>query len=344
MKIARRITARRGDGGLTVFADGEVCAEFFDGETPLLRLGRMTVGGFAESQGLAAKLRRHAANDRLSGEIDGETVIPFGCEYRVRRHWKLAGNIAEATCDVAADNGGRVAALELEPLFFPIPDADVEFLVYGETEFRRNEAYSGREMIVMLRVSAPDGKTVEFYAGDDFWRHRAAVARPELEVEHRLSIAPDGVRYERRIFRYPEDVTPEKRPWRFKSLIAVGAPPRSREGDVSALSVKGCFAAPAAHRAVREFVRKLPAGTAAEIRGDFPHFCADGGHEARPGRTLEHGDLAEVFDEWVWAAGALAGSGGSCVMRTDNARFAGSIILTALASHPGETIFDEGEK
>ena len=342
MKIARRITARRGDGELTVFADGELCAEFRRGAAPLLRFGRTTVGGFSESQGLAAKLRRHAANDRLSGEIDGETVIPFGCEYRVRRHWKLAGNIAEVTCDVAADNGGRVAALELEPLFFPIPDANVEFLIYGETEFRRNEAYSGREMIVMLRVSAPDGGAVEFYAGDDFWRHRAAVTQTELEVEHRLNIAPDGVRYERKIFRYPEEVIPEKRPWRFKSLIAVSAPPH-REETAAALPVKGCFAAPSAHRAVREFVRKLPAGTMAEIGGDFPHFCADGGHEARPGRTLEHGDLAEVFDEWVWAAGTLARSGGHCVMHSDNARFAGSVILTALASLPGETIFDEDE-
>ena len=343
MKIETEIASRCAGNTMIFPASGAYCGEFRCGAAPMLYAGRVKVDKFSEAGGLAAKHRRHVADDRLSGEIDSENVIPFGCEYRVRRHWRIAGNIAELTCDVAADNGGRIAELELEDLFFPVPGATVEFLVFGEEAFRRDRDYEGTEMLMMLRVTAPDGGRAEFYAGDDFWRHRAARGIPGASALHRLTVGADGVRYTRRVLSIPEEIVPEKRPWRFKSLIAVGSPPPTRDGNASALSVRGCFAAPSAHRAVREFVRKLPAGTAAEIRGDFPHFCADGGHEARPGRTLEHGDLAEVFDEWVWAAGTLAKSGGSCVMHSDNARFAGSVILTALASHPGETIFDEDE-
>ena len=56
------------------------------------------------------------------------------------------------------------------------------------------------------------------------------------------------------------------------------------------------------------------------------------------------GDLAAVFDDWVWAAGHLAGRGGRCVMQSENERFAGSVLLTDLASPPEITVFGDEAK
>ena len=196
----------------------------------------------------------------------------------------------------------------------------------------------------MVRVTAPDGSRAEFYAGDDFWRHRAACGVPGASAFHRLTVGDDGVRYTRRVLSIPKEIVPEKRPWRFQSLIALSAPGRPAPEVSECLNLAGCMTAPAARRAVRAFVRRLPAGACAAVRGDFPGLCADGGHEARSGRKLLHGDLAAVFDDWVWAAGHLAGRGASCVMQSGNERFAGSVLLTDLASPPETTVFGDGAK
>ncbi len=342
MKIENVIKADCAGNRLELFSCGPQSAVFSCGGTPLLQMGRSVIDGFTEAQGLPEKMRRHSANDQLSVEAESVNVIPFGCEYKVRRQWKCAGNVFELTADIAADNGGRIAALELEELVFPIANAETEYLVYGEKEFRRNADYSGSEMIVMLRVSGNDGRAVEFYAGDDFWRHRAATGIAGASAQHTLTVSADAVRYTRQVLLIPQEITPEKRPWRFKSLIALRdarTPADIASGEK--LTLPGCFAASQAHRNFRNFIRRLPENSLAVTEGDFPVFCNEGAHQSRQGRSVAHGDLAEVFNEWVWGSGVTAKRGGACVMHSVNGKFAGSVILEQMAKTLPETFFGD---
>ena len=112
VKIASPVTR------LEVYPDGQEAAAFFCGNRQILSIRRIRTGNFDEALGLAEKLRRHLANDALSAEVDSENVIPFGCEYHVRRHWSYSGNIVELTDDISADNGGRITDLFLEEVVF----------------------------------------------------------------------------------------------------------------------------------------------------------------------------------------------------------------------------------
>jgi len=338
MKIEELIRTCCAGNEINVTSGGRDSGIFRCGETALVNFGRMKIDGFSEAQGLPEKLRRHAANDGLSVEADSCNVIPFGCEYRIKRHWAIAGNICEITCDVNADNGGRIRDLTLEDLVFPVKNAQVEYLVYGEKSFRKNESYSGSEMLLMLRVTAPDGSKAEYYAGDDFWRHRAAAAIGGATAEFVLTITPDEVRYTRQVFALPDEIIPEKRPWRFRSLIALSGGQRAAD-PAEELRWSGCFAAGAAHREFRNFIRRVPADKIAGMRGDFPVICTDGSHQSRPGKAVAHGDLAEIFKEWVWASGVLAKRGGACVMHSGNELFAGSVILENMAAVLPQTTF-----
>lgn len=342
MKIENVIKADCAGNRMELFSGGSKSAVFSAGGVPLLELGRVKIDGFTEAQSLPEKMRRHGANDSLSVEAESVNVIPFGCEYKVRRQWKGAGNIFELTDDIAADNGGRIANLELEELHFPIAGAKVEYLVYGENSFRCDCDYSGSEMLVMLRVSGKDGKAVEFYAGDDFWRHRAALGIGEAASMHKLTISADAVHYTRQVLSIPAEITPEKRPWRFKSLIAVKDDTQTAENDANCkVELSGCFAAGAAHRNFRSFIRRMPAKSVAAAEGDFPVFCTDGSHHNRQGKTIAHGDMAEIFNEWVWASGVLAKRGGACIMQSRNKLFAGSIIAGQMSKVLQQTFFGE---
>lgn len=338
MKIEELIRTCCAGNEISVTSGGSSSAVFRCGETAMLDFGRMKIDGFSEAQGLPEKLRRHAANDGLSVEADSCNVIPFGCEYHIKRHWAIAGNICEVTCDVNADNGGRIRDLTLEDLVFPVKNGRVEYLVYGETSFRKNDSYSGSEMLLMLRVTAPDGSKAEYYAGDDFWRHRAAAAIAGATAKFELTVTPEAVRYTRQVMALPEEFIPEKRPWRFRSLIALSAPQTAVE-PAEVLQLKGCFASGAAHREFRSFIRRMPENIIAGVQGDFPVICTDGSHHSRPGREVAHGDLAEIFKEWVWASGVLAKRGGACVMHSGNELFAGSVILKNLAAALPQTTF-----
>ena len=342
MKIENIIKADCAGNRMELFSGGSECARFSAGGTLLLQMGRVKTDGFTEAQGLPEKMRRHSANDDLSIGVESVNVIPFGCEYHIKRQWKGAGNVFELTSDIAADNGGRIAALELEELYFPIAGTQVEYLVYGEKEFRSNTDYSGSEMIVMLRVGSGDGKTVEFYAGDDFWRHRAASGIAGASSQHTLTITSEDVRYTRQILSIPQEMIPEKRPWRFKSMIAIKDD--TAAADVSGAEktvISGCFAAPAAHRSFRSFIRHLPENKNAVMQGDFPVFCDDGSHLSRQGRKIAHGDLAEVFNEWVWASGVMAKRGGACVMQSRSRDSAGSVIVEQMSKALQKTFFGD---
>ena len=194
----------------------------------------------------------------------------------------------------------------------------------------------------MLRVVSCDGKAVEFYAGDDFWRHRAASGIEGASSQHTLTVTAESVRYTRQILSIPQEIIPEKRPWRFKSIIAIkdNTVPAEVSGAERTV-IPGCFAAPAAHRSFRSFIRHLPENKIAVMQGDFPVFCDDGSHLSRPGRKISHGDLAEVFNEWVWASGVMAKRGGACVMQSSSSNFAGSVIVEQMSKALQETFFGD---
>ncbi len=215
----------------TVYAEGGAVFELAAGGRPLLRLGRTRCGGFAEDGALLKKLRFHASLDSLSASIDTASVIPFGCEYLVSRELEMVAGLALWTVDVSAVARGIVSAVELEPVTFPGPWRTLEYLIYGEKEFRRvepgeteTEFYRGRELVMSVRLTAADGARVEFNAGGDLWRHRAAMHLPEAEGEYALSGSADRIVLTRRVFAFGADAVIEKRPWRFRNSFAWSLP------------------------------------------------------------------------------------------------------------------------
>ncbi len=339
MKIENLVTVNCAAGQFEFLSSGRNCAVFRANGNDLLHVRRTAADSFPEDRGLPEKLRKHIADNTLSAEINSSNVIPFGCEYRIDRHWKIAGNICELTGDVSALHGGRIKELFLEELFFPgkKEDMEIEFLIFGEDSFRKaaektGVIYEGSEMIRLLRVTSPAGKA-EFYAGDDLWRHRCANQIPGAESRHVLEMNENGMTYSRMIFRLPEDIEPEKRPWRFKSLFAftpaagIGT---AGEKPMQELSLNGCLAKPASHRELRAFVRKQSPESKVLLRGDFPQICSDGSHLSRFGKECIHGDLGEVFNEWLWANGVLQRKGGSFIAKSQNGLFDSSVILNIL--------------
>ena len=79
--------------------------------------------------------------------------------------------------------------------------------------------------------------------------------------------------------------------------------------------------------------------------GDLPaklqQFFHRALHLSRPGRKISHGDLAEVFNEWVWASGVMAKRGGACVMQSSSSNFAGSVIVEQMSKALQETFFGD---
>ena len=52
---------------------------------PRLRTGRAGCAAFSELSALPKSFRRHASSDGLSASVEARSVIPFGCEYEVRK-------------------------------------------------------------------------------------------------------------------------------------------------------------------------------------------------------------------------------------------------------------------
>lgn len=338
MKIENLVTVNCAAGKMEFLSSGSDCAVFRVNGKALLHVRRTAADTFPEAQGLPEKLRKHIADNAISAEINSSNVIPFGCEYKIDRHWKIAGNICELTGDISALHGGRIKELFLEELFFPGgKDMEIEFLVFGENSFRKADGkagviYDDSEMIQMLRVISPEGK-VEFYAGDDLWRHRCSNQISGAESRHVLEMNENGMTYSRMIFRLPEDIEPEKRPWRFKSLFAFTSAENigtAAKDQMEKLALTDCFAKPSSHRELRAFVRKQDPGSKVLLQGDFPQICSDGSHLSRFGRECIHGDLGEVFNEWLWANGVMQKKGGFFAAESRNKLFESSVILNVL--------------
>lgn len=332
---------------LEVYPDGQEAAAFFCGNRQILSIRRIRTGNFDEALGLAEKLRRHLANDALSAEVDSENVIPFGCEYHVRRHWSYSGNIVELTDDISADNGGRITDLFLEEVVFCGQAAAVSVLLDGETAVKTFPASGtvceSEKLPLLVRVDFSDGTAAEFYSGDDFFRHNGSAAISGASAQHRIFADAEGVHWVRHVLITGEEVEVEKRPWRFKSLFAAYAAKSEAETDGEKLALEGCFAAPAMHREFRNFIRKSPAKDLhLTLCGKVQ--CCDGSHISRPGKKVSHGMLGEVFDDYIWANGVTAKRGGGFSAEISADGLENSVICNNLRNPAAPLEFVEEEE
>ncbi|MDR0932628.1 MAG: hypothetical protein LBM70_06355 [Victivallales bacterium] len=362
MSETKKIIAGPGFTG-TVFADGEYAFELATASRPLLRLGRTRCGNFKEDGALIKRLRSHDSLDALSASIESESIIPFGCEYRVGRELQMVAGIASWTVDIGAVNRGIVSSVELEPVVFPGTWERLEYLVFGESEFRKVELdskeleiYRGRELVVSVRLISADKNSVEFNAGGDLWRHRAAMHLPEVEGEYALMVSAAGVVLTRKIFAFPPESTIEKRPWRFKNSFAwslsgddfaVPATESVLDFATTKLPESGkrikldqkaascpCLTAATSRRIFRDFVRHGASNLC--VKGLTTGICVAAAHLERPGKKeLEHFDFDDYLAFYLWGNRQLAKKGFS--LRIDSAAeglFAGSVGVANIRKYP----------
>ncbi len=348
MKIESQIRIVTPGSRFDLYADGPECAAFFAGGSKVLSIGRIRIGNFDESLGLAEKLRRHLANDALSASADSENVIPFGCEYRVKRHWNFSGNIGELTDDIAADNGGRIHDLQLEPVTFAGDVEKVSILFFNENEVKDfapdGVIYDGETLPVRVRVAFKDGSAAEVYCGDDFWRYQCASVYTGGRARHTVTAVDGGIVWMRQVLTLPEDIEAEKRPWRFKMLFGFAAGSDPETLPPADLTFDGCFAAPAGHKNLRNFIRKQSDGAVPVITVSGKSCCDDGSHVSRPGRAVSHGMLGEIFDEYIWANSVMARKGGSCILNAAVAPLTDSVICGNMRIAPAPLSFTDLEE
>ncbi len=348
----------------TVFGGSDCALELNAGGRARMRLGRTRCGGFDETGALLKKLRFHHSLDRLSASIETASVIPFGCEYKVERNLEAMAGVALWTVDVSAVTRGIVSAVELEPVTFPGPWKTLEYLVYGEESFRRVELekedaefHRGRELVVSIRLTADDGARVEFNAGGDLWRHRAAMHNPILDGEYLLSGNASQLEFRRKLFAFPADATIDKRPWRFKNSFSWTLPadrfaepteeavldfaaeelPESarRVGCGGKAEAAACMTSAVARRMFRDFVRH---GGDADLKvaGLTAGCCCAAAHLERPNKgELEHFDLDDCIGFYLWGNRQLAKKRHHLrITPAAEGPFAGSVSAAILERYP----------
>lgn len=339
MKIADKLTVSASGITFSAMADGEYCAEVACRDKTFIQIGRISAAGFSGALALPEKLRCHRTHDNLCAEFDSGNVIPFGCEYLVKRHWTLFNNIALLNCDIAADNGGVVRDLELEPLTILLKPEKIEFLLYGEKELRcvqnaSGELYSGNATVLMLRVTGACGVQAEYICGDDLWRHRAAEKIEGASAEYRISADENGVTLTRKILVTPEEVVMEKRPWKFKSIFAwSGTADAALPAEVEKFTIPGCFASSGAHRELRRVVRAAAPDKTLVMQGEFPILCDNPAHLERPAKhPVEHSDLGAAAADYLWANRELAKRGSRLLMNSTSTLYGNSVTMKNLGS------------
>ena len=351
MKIADTLEVSAGGFDFTVMSSGEYTATVSHGSKKLFQLSRINTAGFSGALSLPEKLRCHRTHDNLCAEFDSVNVIPFGCEYLVKRHWTIFNNIALLNCDIAADNGGTIRDLELEPLEITLAPSKVEFLINGENtprcvENADGELYSGSAAVLMLRVTSADGMQAEYICGDDMWRHCAAEKIPGVSSCCQIIAQPDKVILTRKVLIASEEAVMEKRPWKFKSIFSWSfAAAQSTVKDVEdpeKFPVYGCFAAAAAHREIRKFVRSAAADKLFVMQGDFPHICDDPSHLERPAKhPVLHSDLGAAAADYLWANRELAKRNSRLAMVSSSKLYGNSVVLENLANTGDLIRFEE---
>lgn len=313
-----------------------------------LAFGRVTLGGFSESNALPSKMRLHESLDGLSCSFEAENVIPFGCEYLVKRQMDiLAGGIGTLTDDLSAVNHGAVGNVALEDVIFPGPWTTLEYLPFGETEFRKvelagdtAEIYGCDEAIVMLRLSDGEGVQVEYACGSDLWRHRAAKRTAGAVGHFEISGNNENIVLKRSIVTFAEDAVIEKRPWRFKSLFSwttnapAGAVPTvdARTLPVNANGMQTsvnaiCLCSSPARKVLKDLIRKADSDI---VLGNVESaVCFNSAHQDRPGKgDLEHLDIGDWVDFYLWANRQLLRQGKSFKLKAaEESLFATSVTV-----------------
>ena len=317
-------------------ARGKHVLELSGGADGALLVERAKCGKFGELSALPDKFRLHRSEDGCCAEVESSGVIPFGCEYRVSRGFSLTPGCAVMTTDISAVNFGKVDGIELEPVTFCGEWECVEFLIFGEERFRRVErgadgaVYSGDELPLMIRVTFASGRRLEFSAGADIWRHRAAKRIAGASAGFVIAVSADEVRFTRRVLAYAPEVEPERRPWRFTSLIGRSDGMEVAPTDGEELSFPACAMDAKVRRELRSAVRRASAPLV--WRDVSPRICREAAHASRNGRgELEHFDLEELVADWRWANRLLRKKGLSLRMSPDaRSIFADSVLVGIL--------------
>ncbi len=347
MKIADALKVSAAGVDFNVISSGKDCVEVSGNEGGFLRIGRISAAGFTGDLALPEKLRCHRTLDNLCAEFDSVNVIPFGCEYLVKRHWTVFNNIALLNCDIAADNGGTVRDLELEPVEISLKPVKLEFLISGEKTIRTlngdeisGEIYNGSAPVLMLRVTGDSGRAAEYVCGDDLWRHHAAEKIEGASANYTICADENTVTLRRKVLITPDEVVMEKRPWKFKSIFAWSRhfteQRETSDSDPSAIekfTVPGCFASAYAHRELRKTVRAAASGKTLVMQGEFPVLCDDPAHLERPAKNpVAHSDLAAAAADYLWANRELAKRGSSLIMESSSVLYGDSVVLHNLGS------------
>ncbi len=281
-----------------------------------LAVGRVRCGKFTELGALGEKFRVHREEANFLCGIDTSCVLPFGCEYEIKRTLECGDGALDFSTDVAALHFGRVGDLALEELFFPGDGTSASLLLLGESVPKKfspaeqGELYCGKQYPLCLRVDFFDGASVEYQTGFDVWRHDAASAMTGVSAEFSLVRDEKGLHLFRQVLRYDEGVESEKRPWRFNTLISWQTasekpfPPR-----VDAQTIDGCPLSGAWRRELRRRIRRT--------QGDFllggisAALCDEPSHLERAGRgALLHSPMQEYLASYRWANRELRKSGG----------------------------------
>jgi len=326
-------------------ARGKSVVEISAAGESFFRMERMKCGKFGELSALPEKFRLHRSEDGCLAEIDSCGVIPFGCEYRVFRDFQITSGCAVLTTDVAAVSHGRVDGVELEPLVFAGAWSKLDFLVFGEKEFRHADRscggviYSGSEPLLMVRVEYSSGRRCEMALGADVWRHRGAMRIEGARSEYELSVDGGSVRLVRRVLIYAPEVEPERRSWRYTILL--GWDERREKADLPAgesFSLPGCDLNSSSRRILRDRVRRASGDLVWE--GAAPELCFDSTHVGRAGKeALEHFDLEEILIAWRWANRQMRKHGaGLRVLPRSGGIFAESVILGQLSEKLSELV------
>ena len=349
MKIADMLKITTSGINFAAYASGDNSIEVSSHGKEFFHLGHIRTAGFDGALSLPEKLRCHRTNDNLCAEFDSVSVIPFGCEYRVKRHWTLFSNIALLSCDITADNGGTIRDLELEPVEIMLAPEKIEFLIRGESALRTVEnasgiIYSGPAPVLMLRVSGRYGNKVEYVCGDDIWRHCAAEKIAGVSSDYQIAVENGKTVLTRKVLIASEEAVMEKRPWKFKSIFSWSTPETSAVQcgeNAEKFSVPGCFASAAAHREIRKVVRAAGNDRTLVMHGKFPVICHDPAHLERPAKNpVEHSDLGAAALDYLWANRELAKRGSRLIMESNSTLYGDSVVLSNL----GRTITEFEEE
>ena len=339
MKIADMIKVTTAGIDFAAYASGDNSIEVSSEKQKFFSLGNIRTAGFDGALSLPEKLRCHRTHDNLCAEFDSVSVIPFGCEYHVKRHWTLFSNIALLNCDIAADNGGTIRDLELEPVEILIAPEKIEFLVRGETSLRCIEnasglIYSGSAPVLMLRVSDKNNCKVEYVCGDDIWRHCAAEKIENVSSDYQITVENGKTVLTRKVLVASDEAVMEKRPWKFKSIFSWSTPESSAATlpeNAETFSIPGCFASSAAHRELRKVVRAASGSKTLLMQGEFPVICHDPAHLERPAKNpVEHSDLGAAALDYLWANRELAKRNSSLIMKSSSTLYGDSAVLSNL--------------